>query len=195
MVGKLFASKTRTDLLTLFFMNSGKEFYMRELSRGLDVNVNAVRRELKNLKELAIIKEKRKGNLILYTVNKNSPIYKELKGMVLKTSGLGEFLKERLEKMDLEFALVYGSFARGEETERSDVDILIVGRVDEDEFVKIINDFEKRIRREINYIIWSEKEFRRKAREKHHLLHEILKSPFIMLIGDENEFRRAAKSA
>jgi hypothetical protein len=81
----------------------------------------------------------------------------------------------------------------GEESESSDVDILIVGNVREEMILKTIGAMEEKAGREINYIFWSDGEFKKRARSKHHLLTEIARKPVIMLIGEESEFRRAAK--
>ncbi len=193
MLKKLFTSSTRVKLLKLFFMNREREFYLRELSRITGENPNSIKRELKNLKSIGLITERKRGNQKLYRVNKLSPIHEELRKIVLKTVGIGEVLRENLVKFGVKFALIYGSFAQGEEVKDSDIDLLIIGDVDEEELIKIIKKLEEELSREINYILWNRKEFRKRIKEKHHLLMDVIEKPFIMIIGDADEFRSAVK--
>ena len=193
MLKKLFTSSTRVKLLKLFFMNREREFYLRELSRITGENPNSIKRELENLKSIGLIIERKRGNQKLYRVNKLSPIHEELRKIVLKTVGIGEVLRENLVKFGVKFALIYGSFAQGEEVKDSDIDLLIIGDVDEEELIKIIKKLEEELSREINYILWNRKEFRKRIKEKHHLLMDVIEKPFIMIIGDADEFRSAVK--
>ena len=193
MLKKLFTSSTRVKLLKLFFMNREREFYLRELSRITGENPNSIKRELENLKSIGLITERKRGNQKLYRVNKLCPIHEELRKIVLKTVGIGEVLRENLVKFDVKFALIYGSFAQGEEVKDSDIDLLIIGDVDEEELIKIIKKLEEELSREINYILWTRKEFRKRIKEKHHLLMDVIEKPFIMIIGDADEFRSAVK--
>ena len=193
MLKKLFTSTTRVKLLKLFFLHREREFYLRELSRITGENLNSVRRELQNLKNAGLITERRRGNQKLYKVNKLSPIHEELRRLVIKTVGIGDVLRKELSKFNIKFALVYGSFAQGDEIETSDIDLLIIGDLNEEKLIKVIGKLEEELSREINYILWTEKEFKRKIREGHHLLMDILKKPIIMLVGDEDEFRKTVK--
>ena len=69
--------------------------------------------------------------------------------------------------------------------------MLVIGKVSEEEVLKAVNQIENKVGREINYICWSEKEFANRIKSKHHLLIDIVSKPVIMLIGEEDEFRRA----
>lgn len=191
---RLFGSKTRVALLSRLMMNSDKQFYIRELSRDLNMPYGMLYREVKNLVSLGIITEEKKGKITLMLVNKKLPYFAELKGLIMKTEGLGDLVRNALSKLKvIRYALIFGSFASGEETERSDVDLLVVGNIAEEEVLKTISEVEKHVEREINYILWNEKEFLKRVRSKHHLLTEIVRRPFIMLVGDEDEFRGAVK--
>jgi predicted nucleotidyltransferase len=151
-------------------------------------------REVKNLVSLGILAEEKKGKVTLLSANKNLPYFSEFKGMIMKTAGLGDLMKNALSKLKgIRYALVYGSFASGEETESSDIDLLIVGNLSEEEVLKAVSQVEKEVGREINYILWNDKEFSYRVKNRHHLLADIVRKPIIMLIGDEDEFRRAAK--
>jgi len=190
---RVLGSKTRAVLLAKIMMNSERKFYIRELERETKIPYGMLYKEEKNLVSLGILKEEKKGKITFVSANKDSPNFSELKGLVIKTAGLADILKKTFMKIEkINYALIFGSFASGTETENSDVDLLVVGEAKEDYVLKSSEETERKIGREVNYILWKEKEFLRRAKESHHLLKEILKNPVIMIIGDENGFRKVA---
>lgn len=193
-VDKLFGSRTRVLLLSKLVMNPNRSLYIRQLSKELELTFSAVYKELENLKDLGLVTEERKGKLRLFTINKDSVIYDELRNLLLKTAALGQRLKAALPELKkAKYALIYGSIARGEELETSDIDLLVIGGITEDDLIAAIGRVEQEIGREINYILWSEGEFERRTKAKHHLLIEIAYNPIIGLVGDVDEFRRIIK--
>lgn len=193
-IDRLFGSKTRVILLSKLMMNPDRSFHIRELSKQLGIPYSMLYKEEKNLVALGIVNEEKRGKITLLSVNKKLPYLAELKGLMIKTAGIGDLTRSALSKLRGEqYALIYGSFASGEHAESSDVDVLIVGKVDEESVLKAVSQVEGKIGREINYILWSEREFTTRAKSKHHLLLDIVSKPIIMLIGDEDEFRRAVK--
>jgi predicted nucleotidyltransferase len=193
-IDKLFGSKTRVLILSKLVMNANSSLYIRQLSKELGLTFSVVYKEIENLKNLGLVTEERKGKLRLFTINKNSIIYDELRKLLLKTTALGQKLKSSLPELKkTKYALIYGSVARGEELETSDIDLLIIGDISEENLIAAIRKVEEEIGREINYILWSEKEFEKKRKTKHHLLTEIADNPIIALIGDANEFKRTVK--
>jgi predicted nucleotidyltransferase len=193
-IDRLFGSKTRVALLSRLLMNADKSFYIRQLAKETNIPYSMLYKEEKNLASLGVVNEEKKGKVTLVSVNKKLPYFAELKSLVMKTAGLASLVGNALSKLqDVRYALIYGSFASGQETESSDVDVLIVGNVGEERILKAVSAIEERTGREINYIVWSEGEFRKRVRSKHHILTETARKPVIMLIGEENEFRRAAK--
>jgi len=193
MIENLFKSKTRVRMLELFLFFPEKNFYLREIARLVKENTNSVRLELKNLEKTGLIKKSKKGNMIFYEINKKSPIYEPLKIIFMRTESLGKFLEKSLKNKNIKYALVYGSFASGKETEDSDIDLLIVGSIKQSDIVDDISRFERKMLREVNYVLWTEKEFKKRIKEKNHLIVDIAEKPVIMILGDENEFRKDAK--
>ena len=193
-IDRLFGSKTRVALLSKLMMNPDKSFYLRELSKDLRLQYSMLYKEEKNLVSLNILHEEKRGRVTLVSVNKKLPYFVELKELITKTAGLGDLVRISLSELKgILYALIYGSFASGEEAETSDVDLLIVANINEEEVLKAIGQIENQVSREVNYILWSEKEFSNRIKSKHHLLTEIVSKPSIMLIGEEDEFRRAVK--
>lgn len=139
-LGRLFGSKTRVALLSKFMINPDKQFYIRELSRVLDMPYGMLYREVRNLVSLGILVEEKKGKVTLVSVNKSLPYFAELKGMILKTVGLGDLIRDALSGLKgIRYALIYGSFACGEETETSDIDLLVVGELNEENLLKAVS--------------------------------------------------------
>ncbi len=193
-IDKLFGSKTRVKILSELVLNPKRRYYIRELSRRLNIPYSVLYKEIKNLVEVGIIKLEKKGKISLISLNENLPYLQELKMILIKTAALGGFLKASLEKFKgIKYALIYGSFVSGKITERSDIDLLIIGSLNEGELAMEMSEIERKVGREVNYMIWSEREFLRRVKKKHHILVEIARNPLIMLIGDENEFRRAVE--
>ncbi len=193
-INQLLGSETRTKILAKLVLNSDSMFYMRELEKELDLNFSLVHRELTNLKRLGLVTDERRGKIRLFRINKSSPIYPEVRGLVLKTVGIGDVIRDALKDVgEVKYALVFGSIARGDEKTSSDVDLLLIGDIDEEKLIAKTKNAEDKIGREVNYIIWSEKEFKKRIKERMGLLIEMERNPIIMIIGDENEFRKSAK--
>jgi predicted nucleotidyltransferase len=191
---RLFGSKTRVLLLSKLLMNSDKSWYIRELSRELKIPYGMLYKEVRNLVSLGVINEEKRGKVTLVSVNRSLPFFAELKSLMVKTVGLGDLIKAAFSELrQIRYALVYGSFASGEESMSSDVDLLIIGDVDEEKVLHVVSGIEKEVGREINHILWSEKEFMERVKSRHHLLRDVASKPVIMLVGEEDEFRRVVK--
>ena len=91
------------------------------------------------LLSLGLVKKTARGNLTIYKINRESVIHDELKRIFMKYELLDDLLSSRLRTEQIRYALIYGSFAKGTEGERSDVDLLVVGSVDEDVLSKAVN--------------------------------------------------------
>ncbi len=188
MLERLFTSKTRLELLKILLFSEGKNFHIRELAKEIKITPTLVSKELNNLYEIGIVNKENKANLILFSINNNCSFLKELKQIYIKTDYLGSVFTEKL-KNKVNYALLFGSFAKNKEHSKSDIDILIVTEKKQDEIYKIIFDLEKQTKREINAIIWSNLEFSQKFPTQ-HLIKDILSNDIIMLVGNENDFRK-----
>lgn len=183
MISNLITSKTRVKIMTLFFANPQREFYLRDISRRLKENINSVRRELTKLDDAGVLKSRREGNLKYYSVNRENPIYNELKLIFLKTEGLGDEIKKELKNIGkIEKAFIYGSFARGEEKLTSDIDLMVIGKVDQSKLSTLIRKLEDKLSREINYSVFSLKEFESRKKKKDPFITNVMKERRIDLI-------------
>jgi predicted nucleotidyltransferase len=181
-------SKLRKELLNLYFTNPEKKYYLRELERILDFSVGNIRRELIQLKNTGLFLVENKGNLTYYYLNKSYPLLPEIKSIILKTAGAPGELKESLKKVEgVECAFIYGSFAKGGEKESSDIDLLIIGKIDEGKLIDKIKILEKKLQREINLTLYEKSDFIKKKKEGNPFILEVIKEKKFFLIGDEDE--------
>jgi len=190
MLESIITSKAKRRILVLFFTSPKSSFYVREVCRKTSSQPNAVQAELAKLEAAGILQSERRGNSLFYKANPRCPIYAELKGIILKTEGLGSALREAVSGLDVEFAFIYGSYAKGDERPGSDIDLMLVGKISPERVAPALRGAEKQVGREINYSIYPKDEFRRNQGKG--FIAEITKGKKIMLIGDEDEFKRFA---
>ena len=188
MLENLFTSKARVKILSLLMFHPDEEFHLREIARLTTVSPIYVSKELGRLREMNLVTKAWKANLHLYSINPACVFLHELRQIFLKTDFLGELMRERLADK-VKYCFIYGSFAQGTERKSSDIDLFVVSEMNEDELISIIQELERKIGREINYVLWNSRTFSKRAKG-HHLLTSIKKGKIVMLIGDENEFKK-----
>ena len=123
---QLFTSQARVKILSLFMLNPDEEFFIRELTRRLDEQINSIRRELDNLKKMGLLKSRMKNRKKFYVVNTAFPIFPELRSIIMKLTDQNEkIVKAILDMGKIEFLLLSGFFIHKD----SEVDLLIVGDI------------------------------------------------------------------
>ena len=154
MLKRLFTSKARAKLLTVFLLNPDEEFFIRQLTRELDEQINSIRRELDNLKKLGLLKSKSKNRKKYYYVNKNFILYNELRSMIVKAVNTKENVIKRVAKLgEIDFLLLSGIFIEKD----SPVDMLIVGDIERDKLQQLLDALESK--RAIKYSILTKEDF------------------------------------
>lgn len=187
-IARLFKSKARSAVFLLYFSNPENSFYLRELERMLNIPVSIIRKELIRLEEEGVFVSEKKGNLVYYRVNTSYPLFEELKSIVRKTIGIEGLLKEAVLKIKgIKTAFIYGSFAKGRERAKSDVDLFIVGNIDEGQLIRQLNNIEKTIKREVNYTVFSREEYKIKKKKKDSFIVNLIHSSKIMLAGSQDD--------
>jgi predicted nucleotidyltransferase len=192
----LFSSRVRVKLLAHFFGHPDEQFYARELARQTGEHYNAVWQELGNLERLGLLIGNQEANVKYYRLNPGFPLYPELKSMILKTTGLGQALRDALAHLGrVEVAFIYGSVATGEEDSLSDLDLMLVGEIDLLELSGMIDQLEKDLRRQINYLALTPAELAQRLTSGEPFLQNVLAEPKVMLTGTEDVLRRIAEAA
>lgn len=187
--------KTRQAVLGLLYGNPDRSYYLREIERLTAAGVGPTQRELSLLARAGLVTRRRVGNQVHYRANSASPVFPEVRSLVLKTVGAAVVLRQALEPLSpkIQLALVYGSVARGEETAASDVDVLIVGDVAFGEAVSALVPCQATLGREVNPTVYAWPEFAAKAREGHPFVRNVLAGSRIMLIGVDDDLTGLAR--
>ena len=184
-VGGALFGKTRRAVLGLLYARPDEAFYLRQITRELQAGQGAVQRELKRLVDAGLLIREARGREVHYHANRACPIFGELHGLVLKTVGLADVLRAALLPFqgDITLAAVYGSQAAGTATAGSDVDLLVVGTVEEMALHKAVAGAETSLARTVNYTLLTPREFARRRRERGGFVARILAGPLIPLLG------------
>jgi hypothetical protein len=185
----LFVSKVRVKLLKVFFSKPAEIYYVRQLVRLTEEEINAVRRELKRMEERGMVKKEPRANRLYYFFVKSYPFYQELISLVAKTTGLGaDIIKHKNKLGNLKFAMLSGRYSRQmSRKSEEDIDLLLVGNINASELNKLVRKAESEREKEINYAPMTIDEFEFRKSRRDPFLQRILSSGRIMLIGDEEE--------
>ena len=187
-------SRTQQRVLGLLFGSPEQTFFGKEIIRRTASGSGAVQRELARLEESGLVVVSRRGNQKHYQANRASPVFDELRGLVLKTSGLVEPLRSALAPLSdrILLAFVYGSVARGEDRADSDIDVLIVGDdlTLEDLYARLA-PVEKLLGRQISPTLYTRDEYRRRQARGTSFLKSVLKGQRLSLMGDADALEAA----
>ena len=167
--------------------------YLRELTRESELALGTVQQEMKNLIKQGLILSEKSGNRTYYQANKNHILYPEIHGLVIKTDGLSDLLRESLNGGEIEWAIIFGSIAGNREKEGSDIDLLIIGDTTLRKVSGLLDGAALKLGREINPIIYSHDTFQKKLADKDRFLLRVIDEKKIFIKGCPDEFKRLAK--
>jgi predicted nucleotidyltransferase len=176
-------------------VHTDERYFVRQLTSLIKEDPTNVSRELARLARLGILESSREGRQKYYWVNRSSPFFQELRGLAIKTIGIRDVVRAQFKAISgrIKVAFIFGSFAEGRETPRSDIDIMVIGETTFAEVCDALRPAHEIIGREINPTVYPQKEFKAKLKSGHHFLKSILEAKKIFLMGDENELERLAK--
>ncbi|NZA00946.1 transcriptional regulator [Ottowia beijingensis] len=182
----------RQRVLAVLFGSPDRSFYANELIALARSGTGAVQRELASLLAAGLITVRDQGNQKHYQANAASPVFAELRGLVLKTVGLADVLRAALAPLagQITMAFVYGSVARREDTAASDVDVLIVS--DALGYAEVFGALEsaaQTLGRAINPTLYTRAELARRRAQDNAFVTRVLDQPRIWLMGDEEVLR------
>lgn len=186
MLENIFVSKVRIGIISLFLRNPEVPYHVREITRQVGTEINAIRRELKNLSRLGFLKREPRGNRVYFEVKKEFPFYEEFVSMIFKEAGFGRKILDGLPLLGkIRWAFVSRDFARGDKSLPGVVDLFLVGEVNLETLEKIIKEEELRRGNEINYTVLSENEFKTRQKRNDAFLDKVLQRPRLTVIGSE----------
>jgi predicted nucleotidyltransferase len=182
MLTRLFSSKVRVKLLELFLLHPDEEWFVREITRKTGGNINSVRRELANLEDLGLLESRMRGNQKYYCVKTDFFLFEELARIMVKTRGIGDVLREHLKGVPgIARMFLFGSFAGGTFGPGSDIDLFVVGEVDETMLIDAISAAEGRLGREVNYVLFTPEEFEQRIASKDPFVTHVVQGNIVEL--------------
>jgi len=194
MLQKLFSSRVRVKLLNQFITSPEGRFYIRELERLTGEDYKSIVTELHNLESLGLLRSEKQGNLKYYSIDRNFFLYPELKNIIFKTVGVKGTLARELRKIKgIMYAFIYGSYAKGTEGPRSDIDLMVIGDVEVERVVGSLREPERSLQRKVNYVVFDLPEIQKRFKDKNDFVREVFEDEKVMLIGEEYELRRIAQ--
>jgi predicted nucleotidyltransferase len=187
-------SKVQQRVLGLLFVNADRSFYTNEIVRFVDSGIGVVQRELEKLAASRLVTIKKIGNQKHFQANPDAPIFAELRGIMLKTVGLADILRLALLPLSdkIQAAFIYGSIAKGKDTAKSDIDVLIIGNeLAYADVYDALSVHESTLGRPVNPSIYSMQELRRKLTEDNAFVSRVLEQPKIFLLGSDDDLPKS----
>ena len=191
MIDALFGSKTRVKLLHLFLNNPGRAFYVREITRKIDEQINSVRRELANMLSIGIIKSENSNNRLYYEINQEYPHFAPLH-QIFADSGVSDAVgvadandwSKRLKPLgDVRVVIFSGKLVHGS---TSDVDVMIAGTVNKTQLKKFISELEEEENKSLNYSVMDYESFYYRLSIKDRFVTTLLNTKHTIIADSEN---------
>ena len=194
MLKRLLHSGARAKLLGVVLFRDG--LHLREIARMAGISAPEAKRELDSLLEIGVLKSQRAGNLVIFSINPKCQFIDELRSLYMKTDGVFRQLRNVLSGISgIKYAFVYGSVAKGNFREKSDLDLFIIGSADEGKVASACLKVHAESGREINFIVWDESNFAREVSRGNSFANAVAKNRKLWLQGEEDEFERIAAKA
>jgi predicted nucleotidyltransferase/DNA-binding HxlR family transcriptional regulator len=186
--------QTRSAVLSTLLLHPEASLHVRELARLTGTSAGSLHRELRALSELGLLLRHEVGRQVHYRANPDSPVFAELAGLLRKTAGVADVLRDALAPLadKVTFAFVYGSIAAGTQRPGSDVDLMVLGRASFADLARALASAQAALRREVNPTVTTPREFKQKLIAGDGFARSVLKGPKLWLMGDESDFAELA---
>jgi predicted nucleotidyltransferase len=177
-------SKARQRLLAYYFTNPTNRHHLRDLAERLSVDPSNLSKELGRLEREGLFRSEVSGRQKYFQLNREYPLFNEVRSIIAKTIGAVPLLAESLNKIEgIEEAYLYGSFARNQQDAASDVDVLVIGKPKRDTLAETVQKLERQLGREINYTVLTRKELVSRRGRKDPFLENIWDNKRALLVG------------
>lgn len=188
MLEELFVSRVRVKILQLFLSSEESLFHVREIVRRVSEEINAVRRELARMEKYGMVSSEWRANRRLYRFRADYTYYRELLGLVTKSTGLGgAIIRNRGKLGRIKYAMIATRYLNNKSEENDNVDLLVVGQIVSPELQAIIADEQVKHDKEINYSFMDEAEFSFRVKRRDPFILRVITQPKIMLLGTEED--------
>jgi predicted nucleotidyltransferase len=188
-------TKTQQRVLRVFFGQPERSFYASELIRDAGTGSGAAQRELAKLEESGLVVTRRIGNQKHYQANAASPLFSELRNIVLKTVGLAEPLRDALKPLSsaIRAAFVYGSVAKATDQSGSDIDVMIISdSLTYGDVFGAVEQVTRTVGRNVNPTVYTTAEFSKRAQTENAFVTRVLEQPKLWVIGSDDDLPVAA---
>ncbi|MBW1851681.1 MAG: toxin-antitoxin system toxin subunit [Deltaproteobacteria bacterium] len=186
-LSEILSSRTRAEIFRLLFGTVEEDLHVREIQRRSGLNDSTIRQELRKLVRLNLVIGRKDSNRVYYRAKKSSPLYPELRNLVLKTVGLADVLRDALQDDRIQVVFVFGSMAGFRETADSDLDLFVIGDVGLRRISELLAGVTEKIGREINPHVMSRDEFQKRLKSGEHFISSIMKTSKLFIIGNEHD--------
>lgn len=184
----LLISQTRLKLINILFYCPQEIYYVRQLVRLTNEEINSVRRELTNLKKSGIVSSEWRGNRLYYNADSQSPLFYDLLLIANQNSGLGLKLQSKNETLGtIKFVFYNYKFVIGSKRNPDDIDLIIVGDVSLREIDSLIKQEEKTRGHEINYMVMGKGEFLLRRQKRDQFIVDFFLNCPVVIIGSSIE--------
>lgn len=194
MIDALFGSKTRVKLLHLFLNNPGKSFYVREITRLIDEQINSVRRELSNMLEVGVITSDSADNKLYYEVDQQYEFYTPFRAIFanqkvtpaaqsMQKSSMPAWQRTIKDMRSVRVAIISGALVTGS---ASPVDLLLVGDISSAKSKTLVASIEKAEGRELSYSVLTYDEFYYRLSVRDKFINSILTNKPVVLVDSDN---------
>jgi predicted nucleotidyltransferase len=193
-VGSLLFGQTRSAVLSALLLHPEDSLHVRELARLTGASAGSLHRELRALAEVGLLLRQEVGRQVHYRANTANPVFDELAGLLRKTAGLADVLRDALTPLGskVKLAFVYGSVAAGTERAGSDVDLMALGSASFADLARATAAAQSTLRREVNPTVMTPREFARKLASGDGFARSVAKGARLWLIGGEDDFAELA---
>jgi predicted nucleotidyltransferase len=177
-------------VLGLLFGQPERVFQSAELIRLAASGTGAVHRQLQRLAEAGLVTVTRVGNQKHYQARKDTPVFMELRGLIVKTVGIVEPVRQALAPLadSIKAAFIFGSVAKGEDTASSDIDVLVISdSLDYSELFEALQAAEGVLARPVRPTVLSTREWRKQRATKNSFAARIATGPHLLVVGTEND--------
>ncbi len=187
-------NRTTQGLLAATVLQPDRWWYLSDLAKHLHRSPSSLQTPLASLVSAGILSRRKEGNRVYFQPDPDCPFLPELQGLMAKTVGLVDVLREALLPLEdrLEVAFVHGSVAKSSEVAASDVDVVVIGSLGLADLSPVLEKAEERLGRAVNASVYSPQEFAKKLVAKNHFLCSVLDREKLFVVGRSNDLERIA---
>jgi predicted nucleotidyltransferase len=181
-------SKARQRLLAYYFASPAARLHLRDLAGRLDIDPANLSKELRRLEIEGLFRSEVSGRQKYFQLNRDYPLFAELRSIVSKTIGAPSLIAQSLKKMEgIEEAYLYGSFASNQQDAASDIDVLVIGAPPGELLAEAMRKIERQLGREVSYTVLTRKELNARRARKDTFLENVWHNKRVPLIGPDEK--------